>query len=144
MKVLVAEDDRDIALLYRVALEDRNHDAVITYNGKDCLAIYLQELRNFISRLGFIDYKQQQAVDIVILDYKMPGINGIEVAKEIITINPKQRIVIASAHPEETFFYSIKNLGHMVEFMRKPFHLDTLIDTIEPKQFLPRITRPDS
>jgi DNA-binding NarL/FixJ family response regulator len=32
----------------------------------------------------------------VILDYKMPKINGMEVAKEILAINPHQRIIFSS------------------------------------------------
>ena len=73
--------------------------------------------------------------DMVILDYRMPGTNGIEVAKEIIKINPKQRIIIASAYPRETLFYSMKELGQLVELVQKPFNLGTLIGAIENKQF---------
>ena len=111
MKILIAEDDRDIALLYRVALKDRNHHVTITDNGEDCLTIYRQELKNFVSRMGSLDNNKQHVFDMVILDYRMPGTNGIEVAKEIIKINPKQRIIIASAYPIETLFYSMKELG---------------------------------
>ncbi len=134
MKILIAEDDRDIALVYRVALKDRNHHVVITDNGVDCLTIYRQELKNFISRMGCLDNNNQHVFDMVILDYRMPGTNGIEVAKEIIRINPKQRIIIASAYPRETLFYSLKELGQLVELVQKPFNVGTLIDTIGNKQ----------
>jgi CheY-like chemotaxis protein len=40
--------------------------------------------------------------DVVELDYKMPGKDGMEVAKEILTINPDQRIIFASAYFKET------------------------------------------
>ena len=46
--------------------------------------------------------------DAVILDHKMPRLNGIEVAKEIIKINPRQRIIISSAHSREVFFIQEK------------------------------------
>ena len=108
MKILIAEDDRDIALIDRVALKDRNHHPTLTNNGEDCLTIYRQELKKFVSRMGPVDNNKQDVFDMVILDYRMPGTNGIEVAKEIIKINPKQRIIIASAYPRETLFYSMK------------------------------------
>ena len=134
MKILIAEDNSDIALVYRIALQNRNHHVVITDNGEDCLTIYREELKNFISRMG--DLKNEQHVfDVVILDYIMPRMNGIEVAKEIIRINPKQRIIIVSADVRETFFHSVKELGHHVELVQKPFNIDTLIDRIESKQY---------
>ena len=135
MKILIAEDNRDIAFLYRVVLEARNHHIILTDNGEDCLTIYRQELKNFVSRMGSIDNNKQHMFDTVILDYGMPGINGIEVAREIIKINPKQRIIIASSYPRETLFYSMKELGQLVEFVQKPFNIYTLIDAIENKQF---------
>ena len=135
MKILIAEDDRDIALVYRVALKDRNHHPTLTDNGEDCLTIYRHELKNFVSRMGPLDNNKQDVFDMVILDYRMPGTNGIEVAKEIIKINSKQRIIIASAYPRETLFHSMKELGQLVEFVQKPFNLRTLIDAIENKLF---------
>jgi DNA-binding NtrC family response regulator len=147
MKILIAEDDRDIALFYKVVLEARNHHVVSTDNGEDCLAIYRQEFGNFASRIRSTtsDNKQQQeeAVDAVILDYKMPKINGIEVAKEIIKINPKQRIIISSAHSREALFHSIKEIEKPVELVQKPFDLHTFIDTIENKLFYSELQRPN-
>lgn len=43
-----------------------------------------------------------QPFDLVVLDYKMPKINGMEVAKEIFGISWRQRIVLASAYPQDT------------------------------------------
>ncbi|PWU79123.1 MAG: hypothetical protein DLM72_18950 [Candidatus Nitrosopolaris wilkensis] len=122
MKILIAEDDRDIVLMHRVALKDGNHCPTLTDNGEDCHTIYRQELKNFISRMGSLNNNKQHVFDMVILDYRMPGTNGIEVAKEIIKINPKQRIIIASAYPRDTLLYSMKELGQLVELVQKPFN----------------------
>jgi DNA-binding NtrC family response regulator len=137
MKILIAEDDRDIALMYRVALKDRNHHPTLTDDGEDCLTIYRQELKNFVSRMGALDNNKQDVFDMVVLDYRLPGTNGIEVAKEIIKINPKQRIIIASSYPRETLSYSMKQLGQLVELVQKPFNIHTLIDAIENNNFTP-------
>ena len=48
--------------------------------------------------------------DVVVLDCKMPQMNGIEVAKEILAVNPHQRIIFASAYTKDTVIDSIKNL----------------------------------
>ena len=137
MKILIAEDDRDIALFYKVVLEARNHHVVSTDNGEDCLTIYRHEFGNFTSRIRSTasDNEQQQAFDVVILDYKMPRLNGIKVAKEIIKINPRQRIIISSAHSREALFHSIKEIEKPIEFVQKSFDLHTFIDILENKLF---------
>ena len=72
--------------------------------------------------------------DVVILDYRLPGINGMKVAKEIFEINPRQRIVFASAYVEETLQESAKQLKRIVELVKKPFRLGELIDKLEDKE----------
>jgi DNA-binding NtrC family response regulator len=59
--------------------------------------------------------------------------NGMEVAKEILAVNPHQRIIFASAYVKETLQDSVKELHQIVELMQKPFDIDKLIDTIEDK-----------
>jgi response regulator RpfG family c-di-GMP phosphodiesterase len=64
----------------------------------------------------------------------MPGKDGMEVAKEILTINPDQRIIFASAYVKETLENSVKELKRVVELLQKPFEMQAFIDTIEDKQ----------
>jgi DNA-binding NtrC family response regulator len=64
----------------------------------------------------------------------MPGKDGMEVAKEILTINPDQRIIFASAYVKETLEHSVKQLKRVVELLQKPFEIQAFIDTIEDKQ----------
>jgi CheY-like chemotaxis protein len=127
MKILIAEDERDVASAYRIVLEERNHELVVTDNGEACLEVYREKFRNSIAGTESTN-NQQDLFDRVILDYKMPGMNGIEVAKEILKTNPKQRIIICSAYPVEAFSDSLKHLGQSIELMQKPFDIDALIN----------------
>jgi CheY-like chemotaxis protein len=72
--------------------------------------------------------------DVVILDYKMPKKDGLQVAKEILDMNPEQRIIFASAYVQETLVESVKELKKVVELMQKPFSMSALIDTVENKE----------
>ena len=72
--------------------------------------------------------------DVVVLDYKMPKVDGMEVAKQILKLQPNQRIVFASAHVEETLKDSVKQLRKVVELLQKPFDPDILVDTIEDQE----------
>jgi CheY-like chemotaxis protein len=140
LKILVAEDEHDIAMLYKRALEDRKHQVLITTNGEDCLKTYHEVCQS-------IRFDSQQSCynisaginnlpfDVVILDCKMPNINGIEAAKEILAVNPHQRIIFASAYVKDTVIDSIKNLKQvMIESIQKPFEIQKLIDLIEDKE----------
>lgn len=80
------------------------------------------------------DVEQDSPFDVVVLDYQMPKKNGLDVAKEILSIVPKQRIIFASAYVENTLKDSIKNLKQIVETMQKPFALQSLVNTIEDKE----------
>jgi DNA-binding NtrC family response regulator len=64
----------------------------------------------------------------------MPGMNGMEVAKEILSVNPHQRIIFASAYVKETLQESVKQLKQIIELMQKPFSLSQLVDAIEDKE----------
>ena len=154
MRILIAEDDLDIATLYKKALEKNKHSVLITLNGKDCLMNYLTTLKNLRSstiqtREAGVQIKDTHSsrnataqprtlvdtnaspYDVVILDYSMPGMNGMEVAKEILSAYPHQRIIFASAYVKETLEQSVKELKQVVELMQKPFALKQLTDTIE-------------
>jgi CheY-like chemotaxis protein len=114
-----------------MALEKRNHQVVTANNGEDCLKIYQEQLQNIRLKTDLSEHIQP--FDAVVLDYKMPKINGMEVAKEILAVNPHQMIIFASAYVKETLIDSIKQLNQVVELMQKPFGEDALIDTVEDK-----------
>ena len=140
LKVLIAEDEKDIARLYKMALEKRRHEVLVAYNGEDCLKIYHEFSQRVRSRT-YLTVNIQQPFDAVMLDYRMPKINGIEVAKEILAVNPHQRIIFASAYVKETLTDSIKELKQVVELMQKPFGEGALIDTIEDKDIYQRLQK---
>jgi CheY-like chemotaxis protein len=139
LKILIAEDEHDIAMLYKTALEDKKHQVLITTNGEDCLKTYheaCQRIRfdsqqscyNISTRINNLPF------DVVILDCKMPYINGIEAAKEILAVNPHQRIIFASAYVKDIVIDKIRNVKQvMMESIQKPFEIQKLIDLIEDK-----------
>jgi CheY-like chemotaxis protein len=134
ISVLLAEDENDIAFIYKQVLESRNHRVTVTSNGEDCLKAYHDVFQEMISSHTEMMTHFQLPFDVVLLDYKMPQINGLEVAKEILAVNSHQRIIFASAFVQETLEISIKQLKRPVELIQKPFTLMKLIDTIEDKE----------
>ena len=51
------------------------------------------------------------------------------VAKEILAVNPYQRIILASAYIMEFLVDTVKQLKQVVELMQKPFEDTAVVDT---------------
>jgi CheY-like chemotaxis protein len=116
-------------MVYKAALGDNGHVVVHTTNREDCLKVYHNE---FQIATGHSDAREHvQPFDLVILDYNMPRMNGLEVAKEILAVNLHQRIIFASAYLQD--MDSINQLNQIVEILNKPFSEQELIDTVEDK-----------
>jgi CheY-like chemotaxis protein len=143
MRVLIAEDEPDIWKPYKIALESRDHDVVVAEDGDRCLEIYKQELLDEQKRRdkddnnnnnGGSNKKDRPPFGAVVLDYRMPRKDGLEVAKDILELSPDQRIIFASAYVRETLEESVKQLKRVVELLQKPFVPQVLVDTIEDKE----------
>jgi CheY-like chemotaxis protein len=171
MRILIAEDEPDISSLYKIALEERNHQVTIVQDGEECIKLYIAEVQNqngvLVGEPSFGSnefetsknkYKQQKydsytkgynndsfppsqnvstqhpPFDAVVLDYRMPKKDGLEVAKEILKLYPEQRIIFASAYIKESLEDCVKELDQIVELMQKPFMPETLVDTIEDRE----------
>jgi DNA-binding NtrC family response regulator len=115
MRVLVAEDDRAMCDIYRIALQAKGHEVVLSYDGRQCVGAY---------RAG-------QPFDAVVLDYRMPEMDGLETAKEILKINKKQRLIFASAFANETLKDSVKHLDQVMEIIQKPFEPKVLVELVQ-------------
>ncbi|MGH9927368.1 MAG: response regulator, partial [Nitrososphaeraceae archaeon] len=97
----------------------------------DAAATETDSFQNYEAEFKKVADTNVTPYDVVILDYSMPGMNGMEVAKEILNVNPHQRIIFASAYVKETLEHSVKELRQVVELMQKPFALKQLTDTVE-------------
>ena len=132
MKILIAEDEAVIAKQYKIALEDRGHQVTLTTNGLECTDVYSSTL----TQLSITSEEQlacNPPFDVVVLDYRMPKMDGLEAAKMILDSNKHQRIIFASAYIMSTLQESVKYLHAVVELLQKPFELGVMIDLIEDK-----------
>ena len=85
--VLIVDDDIDIRLLVRTILESSGLGVEVVgeaVDGLHALEVY-----------GTLDHPE--VPDVVILDNRMPGRDGMDVAAEILGQEPSQRIVLFSA-----------------------------------------------
>lgn len=128
-KVLIIDDAFFIRNLIKRAIVTKPEDDKLGYkfdvigeaiNGKE----------------GIIQYFKHKP-DIITLDINMPDINGIEVAKQIISKDPNAKIIAISGNLEESITQEILKAGAL-EYIQKPFQnaylwdkLDKVVDLIE-------------
>ena len=85
-----------------------------------------------IAEDGFQAIKRvkEQGFDIIFMDIKMPGINGVQTFREIKKINPKASVIMMTAYSvEDLVKEAIEEGAYTVIY--KPFDMDKVIQTIE-------------
>jgi CheY-like chemotaxis protein len=74
-------------------------------------------------------YRQQEAIDLVILDVSMPGMGGGKCLTELLKINPGARVIISSGYSLDGPIQEILSSGAS-GFVAKPFSISNLLITI--------------
>jgi CheY-like chemotaxis protein len=134
LNILIAEDDQDIVRMYVKIFENKTNHITVTTDGEECLRIYNEKFKEITAATNSYD----QPFDILILDYKMPNIDGFEVAKRIISINPRQQIILASAYGKDIFEDAAEYFNLPIDILQKPFSRMQLIGLVEKKRTLPK------
>jgi len=114
MKILVVDDNKDLAALLQVMLEEEGYEVRLAGDGSD----------------GYSAYLLFQP-DLVITDIQMPIKSGIELMELIRGHNPRMRAVYISG--DLTRFQSIleeEKKKYQVGLLEKPFSKDELIKLI--------------
>lgn len=112
-KVLVVEDDRDIVDLLEIHLTDLNCELSKAYDGKQGLTLALS-----------------LAYDLIILDLMLPGMDGLEVCREIRALKHPTPILMLTARSEEID----KVLGlesGADDYLTKPFSIREFIARVK-------------
>ncbi|HHV15543.1 MAG TPA: response regulator [Gelria sp.] len=114
-----------------------------------------QELRQNTARLlesfftvvhtaenGFEGLKvfRKSSYDLIITDINMPFMNGVNMVREIKKENPRQIIIVISAHDEARYLLELINLG-VEHFVLKPLDLSLFLTVIDKAVKLARISR---
>ena len=109
MKILVADDDENIRSFLKVLLSSKGHQVLFANDGNRTLASIIAE-----------------KPELVFLDYQMPNSNGVEVLRELTSINKKIDVVMMSGHDVTEIETEFKKNKCVIGFLPKPFELDDL------------------
>lgn len=111
-KVLVVDDQLGVRrLLYETFREDQ-HEVEMAGNGKEALQI----LEGFDP-------------DLILMDMKMPGMNGIDTLRQIRSFNKEVGVIMMTAYGDAQNMEQARDLG-VLYYMSKPFDLFEMRDRV--------------
>ena len=112
-KILIAEDDNINQRLIFYHLKDITENMLFASNGREAV--------NF--------YAENPDICVVLMDLRMPVMDGVEATSKIHEINPDAKIIALSAYAEEENDFDPKKTG-FIGYLTKPIRKELLIETI--------------
>lgn len=114
MRLLVVEDETSIARFIRDGLEEEGFAVDIASNGKKGLELAIDNIKEY---------------DVILLDWMLPGLNGIEICREIRKVNKVVPIIFLTA--KDTVDDAIFGLeAGANDYIRKPFSFEEMLARI--------------
>jgi DNA-binding response OmpR family regulator len=117
-RIMIVEDDQDIAQTFAITLQD-NGFAVDVFNDP------LYALSNY----------KAGNYDLLLLDIRMPGMNGFELYEKIKHIDDKAQVCFITARVDaiDEFRRLFPSLQEMDCFVRKPVDMDNLVKIVKSR-----------
>ncbi len=112
-RVLLVDDEREFVETLSERLIMRDMGSAVVYDGQSAL-----------------DFVQEEEPDVMILDLKMPGIDGIEVLRRVKKSNPNIEIIILTGHGSDEDRETCMSLGAFA-YLQKPVDIDELSATLK-------------
>ena len=112
-RVWIIDDDRAIRWVLEKALKQAD-----------------MEIESFESALGVLDAINRKQPDALITDIRMPGMDGLDLLKEIHGKYPKLPVIIMTAHSDLDSAVSAYQ-GGAFEYLPKPFDVDEAVDLVK-------------
>ncbi len=112
MKILVVDDEKNILESVKMVLNYENYNVQAAKDGMEAIELF----------------KKFQP-DIVMLDVKMPGLDGLKVLQTFKSLNPVAEIIMISGHSGIEEAMEASRLGAF-DFLEKPISRDKLVLTV--------------
>ena len=113
LAVLLVDDEVDFLQTLLKRMQKRNVGASAVHSGEEALA--------FLS---------QNPVDVVILDVKMPGMDGIETLREVKKRYPLLEVIMLTGHADMEVAIEGMNCGAF-DYLMKPINIDDLLYKVQ-------------
>jgi DNA-binding NtrC family response regulator len=119
---------KETTRLNRVLIVDDNVEFcanisdIMELRGYDCRSVYDGNLA--------VEAVREERFDLILMDIKMPGMNGVETFRKIKQIAPQARVIMITAFAVEDLIRDALREGAFAAF-HKPLNFERLFDSIE-------------
>ncbi len=123
LRILVVDDEQGLLKLFRKALQSEERIILTAPDGRTALATFRAE-----------------QPELVILDLRLPDVNGLEILKEMMQLAPETSVIILTAHGNTSTTIEAMRLG-AYDYVTKPFDLlkvKVIVEKALEKQALTR------
>jgi DNA-binding response OmpR family regulator len=111
-KVLLVDDEQEFVHALSERLQSRQMRPAIAYDGEQALAMVASD-----------------EPEVMVLDLKMPGIDGMEVLRRVKRTNPRTEVIILTGHGSDREEVLAAELGAFA-YLRKPVDIEVLTATM--------------
>lgn len=112
-KIMIVEDNHHIRTLFKNILKNRGYDIVDVADGGKAIKIY---------------DSMDQKPEIIVVDYRLPTLNGLELTQEILTRDPSSRILMITGDPR---INQNVETEYGIKLRAKPIHMDDFVSEID-------------
>jgi len=122
-KVLLVDDEREFVKTLSERLSMRDMGSAVVYDGESALELISSD-----------------EPEVMVLDLKMPGVDGIEVLRRVKAERPEIEVIILTGHGSEEDRKTCMQMGAFA-YLQKPVDIAKLCETLEKAQRKVRRTR---
>ena len=111
IKILLVDDEKQFVGTLAERLAMRGFSARVAYDGPQALKAV------------------EEPTDVIVLDLRMPGMDGFEVLRSVKKSNPQVQVIILTGHGGDAEEQTAYRMG-AYNFLKKPMDIDELLNSI--------------
>lgn len=114
VRILCVDDERNVLRAIERMFIDENYEIIAASSGEE----------------GLEKLSSSENVHVIISDYRMPGMNGVEFLKKACSLRPETIRIVLSGYADTAVVVAAINEGEIYRFIPKPWNEDELRMTI--------------